>query len=182
MNILNFIYDIANSDALYYILIILLVIISLVMVYLMYSQNKELSKHLMEKNKQVKNEEKEEIKKYEEVESLDGREELLEVSRMTIPKHLEYTQSLFSNTELEELQSISKDIEENYKDRQNDIDTYEEEQEESAIISYDELLSKTQVIPKVEEKEIKETKLVDENYSHEEDFLNRLRNLNDNLK
>ena len=101
MNILNFIYDIANSDALYYILIILLVIISLVMVYLMYSQNKELSKHLMEKNKQVKNEEKEEIKKYEEVESLDGREELLEVSRMTIPKHLEYTQSLFSNSELE---------------------------------------------------------------------------------
>lgn len=182
MNILNFIYDIANSDALYYILIILLVIISLVMVYLMYSQNKELSKHLMEKNKQVKNEEKEEIKKYEEVESLDGREELLEVSRMTIPKHLEYTQSLFSNTELEELQSISKDIEENYKERQNDIDTYEEEQEESAIISYDELLSKTQVIPKVEEKEIKETKVVDENYSHEEDFLNRLRNLNDNLK
>ena len=182
MNILNFIYDIANSDALYYILIILLVIISLVMVYLMYSQNKELSKHLMEKNKQVKNEEKEEIKKYEEIESLDGREELLEVSRMTIPKHLEYTQSLFSNTELEELQSISKDIEENYKDRQNDIDTYEEEQEESAIISYDELLSKTQVIPKVEEKEIKETKVVDENYSHEEDFLNRLRNLNDNLK
>ena len=182
MNILNFIYDIANSDALYYILIILLVIISLVMVYLMYSQNKELSKHLMEKNKQVKKEEQEEIKKYEEVESLDGREELLEVSRMTIPKHLEYTQSLFSNTELEELQSISKDIEENYKDRQNDIDTYEEEQEESAIISYDELLSKTQVIPKVEEKEIKETKVVDENYSHEEDFLNRLRNLNDNLK
>lgn len=182
MNILNFIYDIANSDALYYILIILLVIISLVMVYLMYSQNKELSKHLMEKNKQVKKEEQEEIKKYEEVESLDGREELLEVSRMTIPKHLEYTQSLFSNTELEELQNISKDIEENYKDRQNDIDTYEEEQEESAIISYDELLSKTQVIPKVEEKEIKETKVVDENYSHEEDFLNRLRNLNDNLK
>ncbi|MBE6146631.1 MAG: hypothetical protein E7171_08460 [Firmicutes bacterium] len=182
MNILNFIYDIANSDALYYILIILLVIISLVMVYLMYSQNKELSKHLMEKNKQVKNEEKEDVKKYEEVESLDGREELLEVSRMTIPKHLEYTQSLFSNTELEELQSISKDIEENYKERQNDIDTYEEEQEESAIISYDELLSKTQVIPKVEEKEIKETKVVDENYSHEEDFLNRLRNLNDNLK
>ena len=182
MNVLNFIYDLTNSDALYYILIVLLVIISLVMVYLMYSQNKELSKHLMEKNKQVKNEEKEEIKKYEEVESLDGREELLEVSRMTIPKHLEYTQSLFSNTELEELQSISKDIEENYKDRQNDIDTYEEEQEESAIISYDELLSKTQVIPKVEEKEIKETKVVDENYSHEEDFLNRLRNLNDNLK
>ena len=150
----------------------------------MYTQNKELSRHLMEQQKELKKEEKieEDINRFQEVESLDGREELLEVSRMTIPKHLEYTQSLFSNTELEELQNISKDIEENYKDRQNDIDTYEEEQEESAIISYDELLSKTQVIPKVEEKEIKETKVVDENYSHEEDFLNRLRNLNDNLK
>ena len=182
MNILNFIYDIANSDALYYILIILLVIISLVMVYLMYSQNKELSKHLMEKNKQVKNEEKEEIKKYEEVESLDGREELLEVSRMTIPKHLEYTQSLFSNTELEELQSISKDIEENYKDRQNDIDVYEEEQEESAIISYDELLNKTNTLPKVEDKKYREIDGNNESYSHEEDFLNKLKNLNNNLK
>lgn len=185
MNVLNFIYDLTNSDALYYILIILLVIISLIMLYLMYSQNKELSKHLMEKNKQVE-EEKEELNKYEEIESLDGREELLEVSRMTIPKHLEYTKSLFSNTELEELQSISKELEENYKDRQNDIDTYEEEQEESAIISYDELLSKTQALPKTEElkeeKVNRETKVTNETYSHEEDFLNRLRNLNDNLK
>lgn len=179
MNVLNFIYDLTNSDALYYILIVLLVIISLVMVYLMYSQNKELSKHLMEKNKEEKQEQREEVKKYEEVESLDGREELLEVSRMTIPKHLEYTQTLFSNTELEELQSISKELEENYKDKKNDIDTYEEEQEESAIISYDELLSKTQAIPKVEEKE---TKVVSDTYSHEENFLNKLKNLNNNLK
>lgn len=180
MNVLNFIYDLTNSDALYYILIVLLVIISLVMVYLMYSQNKELSKHLMEKNKEEKKEQpQEEVKRYEEVESLDGREELLEVSRMTIPKHLEYTQTLFSNTELEELQSISKELEENYKDKKNDIDTYEEEQEESAIISYDELLSKTQALPKVEEKE---TKVVSDTYSHEENFLNKLKNLNNNLK
>ena len=179
MNVLNFIYDLTNSDALYYILIILLVVISLIMLYLMYSQNKELSRHLLEKNKKEE-EVKEEVKKYEEVESLDGREELLEVSRMTIPKHLEYTQSLFSNTELEELQSISKDIEENYRDRQNDIDTYEEEQEESAIISYEELLSKTQVIPKVEDN--KDSGKSSDTYSHEEDFLNRLKNLNNNLK
>lgn len=179
MNVLNFIYDLTNSDALYYILIVLLVIISLVMVYLMYSQNKELSKHLMEKKKEEKKEQQVEVKKYEEVESLDGREALLEVSRMTIPKHLEYTQTLFSNTELEELQSISKELEENYKDKKNDIDTYEEEQEESAIISYDELLSKTQAIPKIEEKE---TKVVSDTYSHEENFLNKLKNLNNNLK
>ena len=179
MNLLNFIYDLTNSDALYYILIILLVIISLVMVYLMYSQNKELSRHLMEKNKVEKQEQQIEVKKYEEVESLDGREELLEVSRMTIPKHLEYTQTLFSNTELEELQSISKELEENYKDKKNDIDLYEEEQEESAIISYEELLSKTQTLPKLEEKE---TKVVSDVYSHEEDFLNKLKHLNNNLK
>lgn len=178
MNVLNFIYDLTNSNALYYILIILLVVISLIMLYLMYSQNKEISRQLLEKNK--REEVKEEVKRYEEIESLDGREELLEVSRMTIPKHLEYTQSLFSNTELEELQSISKDIEENYRDRQNDIDTYEEEQEESAIISYEELLSKTQVIPKVED--TKDYKKSNETYSHEEDFLNRLKNLNNNLK
>ena len=175
MNVLNFIYDLSNSNALYYILIILLVIISLIMVYLMYTQNKELSRHLMEQQKELKKEEKieEDINRFQEVESLDGREELLEVSRMTIPKHIEYTQSLFSNTELEELQSISKDIEENYRDRQNDIDMYEEEQEESAIISYEELLSKTQTIPKIEEKTIKEVRETNENYSHEEDFLNR---------
>jgi hypothetical protein len=150
----------------------------------MYTQNKELSRHLMEQQKELKKEEKieEDINRFQEVESLDGREELLEVSRMTIPKHIEYTQSLFSNTELEELQSISKDIEENYRDRQNDIDMYEEEQEESAIISYEELLSKTQTIPKIEEKTIKEVRETNENYSHEEDFLNRLKNLNNNLK
>ena len=181
MNVFNIIYDLANSNSLYYVLIILLVVISLIMVYLMYSQNKELSKHL-KRNALQEDKKQENVSKLENVETLDGREELIEVSRMTIPKHLEYTQTLFSNTELEELQSISKELEENYKDKKNDIDTYEEEQEESAIISYDELLSKTQVIPKVEEKETKETKVVDENYSHEEDFLKRLRNLNDNLK
>ena len=97
---------------------------------------------------------------------------------MTIPKHLEYTQSLFSNTELEELQSISKELEENYKDRQSDINVYEEEQEESAIISYDELLSKTQVIPKIEE----ENEVKSSTYKHEEDFLSKLKDLNNNLK
>ena len=64
-----------------------------------------------------------------------------------------------------------------YKDKKTSMDVYEEEQEESAIISYDELLSKTQAIPKVEEVEVKS-----ENYKHEEDFLDRLKNLNDNLK
>ena len=41
--LVNFIYDLTNSDALYYILILLLVIISVVMIYLMYSQNKKIA-------------------------------------------------------------------------------------------------------------------------------------------
>lgn len=180
MNVLNFIYDLANSNVVYYILIILLVVISLIMVYLMYSQNKELSKHLIEKNSDVKREGTN-GQKFEQIESLDGREELLEVSRMTIPKHLEYTQSLFSNTELQELQDITKELEENYKDRNNDIDNYEEEQEESAIISYDELLSKTQTIPTINE-DVSNNTGNNTSYKHEEDFLNKLRNLNNNLK
>ena len=89
---------------------------------------------------------------------------------------------MFSNTEIEELQNISKDIEENYRDRQNDIDVYEEEQEESAIISYDELLNKTNTLPKVEDKKYREIDGNNESYSHEEDFLNKLKNLNNNLK
>jgi hypothetical protein len=157
----------------------------------MYTQNKEISKHLMERQNNERKKEAEqqaEISKFKEIDSLDGREELLEVSKMTIPKHLEYTQTLFSNTELQELQDIAKDLEDNYKDRKNDIEIYEEEQEESAIISYEELLSKTQAIPKIGEiEEIKkdtpkEVKITDEAYSHEEDFLNRLKNLNNNLK
>lgn len=184
MYLINFMYDLTSSDLVYYILIVLLIVISLAMLYLMYTQNKELSDQIKAKTKKQtkRNNHKPTVSSYQQVDSLDGREELLEVSRMTIPKHIEYTQSLFSNTELEELQSISKDIEENYRDRQNDIDMYEEEQEESAIISYEELLSKTQTIPKIEEKTIKEVRETNENYSHEEDFLNRLKNLNNNLK
>lgn len=181
MNLLNFMYDLTNSDLIYYILIVLLIIISLAMLYLMYSQNKELSRQMAEKARLAKEEKVvsiEEASPFKQIESLDGREELLEVSKMTIPKHLEYTQTLFSNTELEELQTISKEIEDNYKDRQSDINVYEEEQEESAIISYDELLSKTQVVPKIEE----ETEVKSSTYKHEEDFLSKLKDLNNNLK
>ncbi len=181
MNLLNFMYDLTNSDLIYYILIVLLIIISLAMLYLMYSQNKELSRQMAEKAGLAKEEKVvsiEEASPFKQIESLDGREELLEVSKMTIPKHLEYTQTLFSNTELEELQTISKEIEDNYKDRQSDINVYEEEQEESAIISYDELLSKTQVIPKIEE----ENEVKSSTYKHEEDFLSKLKDLNNNLK
>ena len=180
--LVNFIYDLTNSDALYYILILLLVIISVVMIYLMYSQNKEIAKQLS--NKKIVEENNVDTKvAFKEIESLDNREELLELSKKTIPKPLEYTQTLFSNTELQELQDITKELEENYRDRQSDINVYEEEQEESAIISYEELLSKTQKLPKiVEEDIISNSSNKDIKYIHEENFLNKLKNLNNNLK
>lgn len=179
---LNILYDFANSDMVYYVLIILLIAISLAMLYLVYSQNREISKQLAQKNREAKKQQEEQKEivgsPFSELESLDGREKLLEVSTKSVPKHLEYTQTLFSNTELQELQDITKEIETDYKDKKSSMDVYEEEQEESAVISYDELLSKTQAIPKVEE--VVEVK--SENYKHEEDFLDRLKNLNDNLK
>ena len=107
----------------------------------------------------------------------------MELSKKTIPKPLEYTQTLFSNTELQELQDITKELEENYRDRQSDINVYEEEQEESAIISYEELLSKTQKLPKIAEEDIiSNSSNEDSEYIHEENFLNKLKNLNNNLK
>jgi biopolymer transport protein ExbB/TolQ len=176
-------YDLTSSDLVYYILIVLLIVISLAMLYLMYTQNKELSDQIKAKTKKQtkRNNHKPTVSSYQQVDSLDGREELLEVSRMTIPKHLEYTQTLFSNSELQELQGISKEIEENYKERQNDIDTYEEEQEESAIISYDELVNKKQNDNKVVEESNVNIE-TDEDYRHEEDFLSKLKNLNNDLK
>jgi len=182
MNLMNFIYDIANSDFLYYVLIILLIVISLAMLYLVYSQNREITKQLEQKKLDaLKKEEKDpkdiEGSPFTELESLDGREQLLEVSKQTIPQPLEYTQTLFSNSELEELQNITRELESGYKDKKTIIDDYEEEQEETAIISYEELLSKTQTIQKVEEDVPKS-----ENYKHEEDFLERLKNLNNSLK
>ena len=183
MYLINFMYDLTSSDLVYYILIVLLIVISLAMLYLMYTQNKELSDQIKAKTKKQpkRNNHKPTVSSYQQVDSLDGREELLEVSRMTIPKHLEYTQTLFSNSELQELQGISKEIEENYKERQNDIDTYEEEQEESAIISYDELVNKKQNDNKVVEESNVNIE-TDEDYRHEEDFLSKLKNLNNDLK
>ncbi len=174
----NFIYDLTNSDVLYYILILLLVIISLIMLYLMYTQNREITKQLHLKNNKEDEESKRNESAIKDTESLDDREELLEVSRKTIPRHLEYTQTLFSNTELQELQDITKEIESDYRDKVNSISDYEEEQEESAIISYDELLSKTQVIPIVKKEAVSD----DIDYRHEEKFLNKLKELNNKLK
>jgi len=73
-------------------------------------------------------------------------------------------------TEKDELQEITKKIESNYnRTIDTDISTYEEEQENNAIISYEELLKKVNDYNK-------------NSYSYEEEYLKKLKELERNLK
>ena len=97
--------NIANSDVFVFIIIIFLLIVSMMMVYLVYSQNKQLTEELMLRDK--KNREAKENKE------LDLRE-------------------------------LTKELENAPKEKNIELTDYEAEQEEKAIISYEELLSANQ--------------------------------------
>lgn len=156
MSILNFFNSLSNSDVVFYGLIILLSIISVILFYLIYTQNKEMSKKMMEKSvfsesDRVVN--KEEIVKQpitvNEVEALDTKTELIQPVEMDIPDPLELTKSLQLNDSIEDLQSLTKELETIPRERTIKMTPYEAEQEETAIISYDELVKqndKTQEI------------------------------------
>lgn len=156
MSILNFFNSLSNSDVVFYGLIILLSIISVILFYLIYTQNKEMSKKMMEKSvfsesDRVVN--KEEIVKQpitvNEVEALDTKTELVQPVEMDIPDPLELTKSLQLNDSIEDLQSLTKELETIPRERTIKMTPYEAEQEETAIISYDELVKqndKTQEI------------------------------------
>lgn len=107
--------------------------------------------------------------------------------------------------DLFDLEAVSKDIEENYKPSAIKLTSYEEEQENNAIISYDELLKTKELqkvsyddeyvsnIPELEVKKIDlsntgtipveepklEVKLM--SYEKEEEFLKALKTLQSNL-
>lgn len=156
MSILNFFNSLSNSDVVFYGLIILLSIISVILFYLIYTQNKEMSKKMMEKSvfsesDRVVN--KEEMVKQpitvNEVEALDTKTELVQPVEMDIPDPLELTKSLQLNDSIEDLQSLTKELETIPRERTIKMTPYEAEQEETAIISYDELVKqndKTQEI------------------------------------
>lgn len=156
MSILNFFNSLSNSDVVFYGLIILLSIISVILFYLIYTQNKEMSKKMMEKSvfsesDRVVN--KEEMVKQpitvNEVEALDTKTELVQPLEMDIPDPLELTKSLQLNDSIEDLQSLTKELETIPRERTIKMTPYEAEQEETAIISYDELVKqndKTQEI------------------------------------
>ena len=175
--------DVANTGNFDY-------IISMLIVYTLYMQNKQLINELNKKNNIE--EDKEQLSdavttKVEEV--FKEKDEMVNKDE--------------TNQEMVDLQNITKDLENKQNEKTIDFTSYEAEQEEKAIISYDELLeaSKKVSINYSEEKNIDDVlvKKVDldntgkieldpikkelnskvelVSYEHEEDFLKALKQL-----
>ena len=89
-----------NSDALVFIFVIFLIVVSMMMVYLVYSQNKQLTQELMMRDKKAREDKNKEL----------------------------------------DLRALSKELESAPKEKNIELTSYEAEQEEKAIISYEELV------------------------------------------
>ena len=175
--------DVANTgnfDYIIFAIIVVLMIISMLIVYTLYMQNKQLINELNKKNNIE--EDKEQLSdavttKVEEV--FKEKDEMVNKDE--------------TNQEMVDLQSITKDLENKQNEKTIDFTSYEAEQEEKAIISYDELLeaSKKVSINYPEEKNIDNTGKIEldpikkelnskvelVSYEHEEDFLKALKQL-----
>ncbi len=185
--------DVANTgnfDYIIFAIIVVLMIISMLIVYTLYMQNKQLINELNKKNNIE--EDKEQLNdavttKVEEV--FKEKDEIVNKDE--------------TNQEMVNLQSITKDLENKQNEKTIDFTSYEAEQEEKAIISYDELLeaNKKVSINYSEEKNIDDVlvKKIDldntgkieldpikkelnsrvelVSYEHEEDFLKALKQL-----
>jgi len=267
MTLLNIFNTIADSNLAYYLLVIVLLIVVISMIYLIYSQNKEISEARKKReqelvdtihsntesdmiidlaselkkekeglsfvdDEEVKEDVEEEVKesnlilenkkeeivlpklekldieKVEEVEDVDVSREkkielidatltniprvsLLEETMTAIPQVLDYA------NETEELVNITKELENLPKERTIKLTPYEEEQEQTAIISYDELINGDGVVyDEINEEDGLSIKKVDldktteidlgkelerqiprETYAHEELFLQKLKSL-----
>ncbi len=190
---MDMILDVANTgnfDYIIFAIIVVLMIISMLIVYTLYMQNKQLINELNKKNNIE--EDKEQLSdavttKVEEV--FKEKDEMVNKDE--------------TNQEMVDLQNITKDLENKQNEKTIDFTSYEAEQEEKAIISYDELLeaSKKVSINYSEEKNIDDVlvKKVDldntgkieldpikkelnskvelVSYEHEEDFLKALKQL-----
>ena len=158
--LINILENITNKDFLLFILIVFLIVSSMLMVYLVYSQNRQLTKELIKDKKD-------------------------------------------NNKEIQELKELSKTLENLPKNNNVELTDYEAEQEEKAIISYDELLNTRNNVSinyldskveddilvkqidldntgKIELDPIKQelnTKVTLVSYEHEEEFLKALKNL-----
>lgn len=111
--ILSVMESFSNTDLMIFVVIIFLIVISMMMFYLVYSQNKQLTRELYLRDQKEKEKEKEVV--------------------LEVPVEE-------SNAELFDLQKVTKELEALPKEKTVNLTSYEEEQEEKAIISYDELL------------------------------------------
>lgn len=192
---LNIIDTITESDSVFVVLVIILVAISVAMFYLIYSQNKEM-KVLAKQNRQKNYETK---KVFESEELPDEGPNLVKVTDDKIPDKLEYTKALWQKDDFD-LLSVSQELETMPRERKVNMTPYEEEQEEKAIISYDELVNqrnedinysneykKNENDILVKQVDLDKTKKVDlseidnKDYKHEEEFLKSLKDLQEVL-
>lgn len=228
---LNIIDSITNNDTFFYLIVVVLLFISAFMFYLIYSQSKDNAIVVKEIKKQklkpieeieptkknlIDQKEAEEVLKSLNLNNYNEDEDILNKeikSRSDIDDEdvLNKEIKLRKDEEDISLSDITKKLEnERESERNVDLTDYEKEQEATAVISYDELLSKTSTMDVIYEdetpdKEIKKVNLEktrelnldqirkeikkyndeqvkDEDYHHEEDFLKELEDLKRSMK
>lgn len=228
---LNIIDSITNNDTFFYLIVVVLLFISAFMFYLIYSQSKDNAIVVKEIKKQklkpieeieptkknlIDQKEAEEVLKSLNLNNYNEDEDILNKeikSRSDIDDEdvLNKEIKLRKDEEDISLSDITKKLEnERESERNIDLTDYEKEQEATAVISYDELLSKTSTMDVIYEdetpdKEIKKVNLEktrelnldqirkeikkyndeqvkDEDYHHEEDFLKELEDLKRSIK
>jgi len=229
--VLNIIDSITNNDTFFYLIVVVLLFISAFMFYLIYSQSKDNAIVVKEIKKQklkpieeieptkknlIDQKEAEEVLRSLNLENYQDDEDIL---NKTIKLRTDIDDEDILNKEIKlrkdeediSLSDITKKLEnERESERNIDLTDYEKEQEATAVISYDELLSKTSTMDVIYEdetpdKEIKKVNLEktrelsldqirkeikkyndeqvkDEDYQHEEDFLKELEDLKRSIK
>ena len=217
-NVVYLVDNIASSDYGYYVIIIALSLIAICMFFLIFSQYKLIKMHKQDKSIDDKIEEMEErnidLEDTAELPVLKEnifyeKEDPVIEAMASIPEddYNEEKETPISISELEDLQSITREIELNPIVKKSSLTQYEAEQEERAIISYDELLAKSDNVSivysdskadddilvkkvdleqtgKIELDPIKKqlnSKVTVMSYDHEEAFLNALKDLSNFL-
>lgn len=192
----NLIDSFSGSDTFFYILMILLTLIAIALFYLIYTQKKETVKQLKEKSIFTTSQNVEEKKSgstVKEVESLVPEvTPLVPITEMEIPDPLELTRSINVVNDTMELKNITKELESIPKERKVNMTPYEAEQEEKAIISYEELLNQNKDViietsdisseSEVDVNKVLDNVVVTTSYAHEEKVLESLKALLNTLK
>lgn len=175
--ILNIV-DLVKENPIYVILAVLALILIIILFCLIYSQNKVIS--ISESNANTTNDNGLDIDEiYDSIPSIEEQKE-----EVILPKENKEEKVIEDNFDIED---VTKSLESAPRERTIKLTEYEIEQEENAIISYDELV--TQAIPKLEiskalKEEIQpidETREENSNFDYEDNFLNNLKDLNKSL-